>query len=159
MRKKQSRGFSLIELLIVVAIILIITAIAVPSFLRSRMAANESSAAQSVRTINTAVITYSSIYQNLGFPPTLLSLGGAGPCTASPASACLLDTVLSAGTKAGYSFVYTGDGLTPSLSYGLTATPISQGVSGQRQFCSDQTSVIRFTPNGAGCNGGSPTIQ
>src|SRR5579864_4712070 len=158
MRKRQS-GFSLIGLLIVVAIILIMTAIAVPNYLRSRLVANESSAAQSVRTINTAAITYSSTYQNVGFPPTLVALGGANPCTASSTNACLLDQVLSAGTKAGYSFVWTGDGQTPSVTYSITATPITLGMSGQRMFCSDQTSVIRFDPSGAGCTGTSTPIQ
>src|SRR5208282_4591885 len=126
-----------------VAIILIMTAIAVPNYLRSRLVANESSAAQSLRTINTAAVTYNSTYQAVGFPPTLLALGGNTPCTAAPTNACLLDEVLSTGTKAGYTFIYTGDGNTPSVSYAVTATPITLGVSGQRMFCSDATSVIR----------------
>lgn len=158
MRRKQN-GFSLIELLIVVAIILIMTAIAVPNYLRSRLVANESSAAQSLRTINTAAVTYSSTYPAAGFPPTLAALGGATPCTASPANSCLLDSVLSGGTKAGYTFAYTGDGNIPSVGYTDSATPITLGISGQRMFCSDATSVIRFEPSGAGCTNTSGPVQ
>ena len=156
---RKQKGFSLIELLIVVAIILVMDAIAVPNYLRSRLVANESSASQSIRTINTSLVAYSSTYQNVGFPASLAALGGAAPCVAASTNACLLDQVLAAGTKAGYTFVYTGDGVTPSVTYGLVATPITLGMSGQRQFCSDQTSVIRFEPSGAGCTSASAPIQ
>jgi type IV pilus assembly protein PilA len=158
MKRKQD-GFSLIELLIVVAIILVIAAIAVPNYLRSRLAANEASAGQSLRTVNTAAVTYSTTYPSDGFPATLAALGGAEPCTATSANACLLDQVLSSGTKAGYTFVWTGDGLTPSVTYFVTATPVTVGLTGQRMFCTDQTSVIRYDPSGAGCTSSSASIQ
>ena len=157
--RNREKGFSLIELLIVVAIILIIAAIAIPNLLRSRMAANEASAVGSIRTINTSAVTYSSTYPNQGFPPSLASMGGALPCTATSTNACLLDQVLAAGTKSGYTFVWTGDGNTPSVGYTITATPVTVGTTGQRMFCSDQSGVIRFDPSGAGCTAASNPLQ
>ena len=155
----RQKGFSLIELLIVVAIILIISAIAIPSYMRSRMQANEASAVASVRVINTSAVTYSSTYPDVGYPATLANLGGASPCTALPATACLLDDLLAQGTKSGYTFVWTGDGATPSVAYTLNATPLVVGASGQRMFCSDQTGIIRFDPSGAGCTNASSPVQ
>src|SRR5437660_7932105 len=110
---KRQKGFSLIELLIVVAIILIIAAIAIPNLLRSKMAANEASAVGSLRSLNTACITYSTTYGS--YPTTLASLGPAA--TASSTTADLIDSVLASGTKSGYSFTYAGGGST----YNITA--------------------------------------
>src|SRR5277367_5103735 len=108
---QKEKGFSLIELLIVVAIILIIAAIAIPNLLRSRMAANEASAVGSVRTMNTAAISYNSTYGN-GFPSALSQIGTTGTAAVSCDNAELLDSVLTAGTKSGYTIkILTGNGL------------------------------------------------
>src|ERR1700738_3993326 len=102
MNRKQ-KGFSLIELLIVVAIILIIAAIAIPNLLRARMAANESSAVGSIRSLNTAEVMYNSTYPTVGFAASLAALGTSSNAICTPASgnACLIDSVLTAGSKSG----------------------------------------------------------
>jgi type IV pilus assembly protein PilA len=150
---KNEKGFSLIELLIVVAIILIIAAIAVPNLLKSKMAANEASAAASERTIATANVTFSSTYNN-GFAQTLAQLGppAAGAATAST-SADLVDSVLSAASaapgKSGYLFTYTPTGAAPATGYNNVGTPIGPGSSGNSTFCIDATNVLGKDPSGA----------
>ena len=153
--KKNQKGFSLIELLIVVAIILIIAAIAIPNLLRSRMAANEASAVGSLRTINTACVTYSTTYQSVGYPTNLTNLGPAS--TATSATADLIDSVLSAGTKSGYTFTYKQDTTnTPSTGYTIQGEPSNRGTTGQRGFYTDQSGVIRANPGGAANSSSSP---
>jgi type IV pilus assembly protein PilA len=146
---RQEKGFSLIELLIVVAIILIIAAIAIPNLLRSRMAANEASAVGSVRTINTAEITYSTTW-GIGFGTALSNLGGAVGCTASSTTSCLIDPVLSAGAKSGYTFAAVGNSSSGGQlnGYEVNGTPTAVGTTGTRSFCSDQSGVIRYKTAG-----------
>jgi prepilin-type N-terminal cleavage/methylation domain-containing protein len=160
---RREDGFSLIELLIVVAIILIIAAIALPNLLRARIAANEVSAAASLRTIATAELTYSLSYST-GFAD-LPNLGGPAPCTPSAATACIVDSLLSGGTKSGYSF--TGIASTPvggvMTEYSLTAIPQFLDLTGVKGYCATEDHVIRaiMPANGpasrATCLGGTYT--
>ena len=145
--KNKQKGFSLIELLIVVAIILIIAAIAIPNLLRSKMAANEASAVGSMRTLNTAAVTYSTTYG--GYPAGLTNLGPATPATST--SADLVDSVLASGTKSGYSFVWSAaapDASGNIQSYSIAASPLIVGTTGQRYFFTDQSGVIRANATG-----------
>jgi prepilin-type N-terminal cleavage/methylation domain-containing protein len=152
---KKQKGFSLIELLIVVAIILIIAAIAIPNLLRSRMAANEASAVGSIRSINTAEVTYSSTFPDSGYAAALANLGGTvaactPPALASIANACLIDPVLTVGVKSGY--LFTAVGANPinniNTTFASTGLPSTPGQTGNRGFGSDQSGVIYYTLTG-----------
>jgi len=145
-RKRNQQGFSLIELLVVVSIILIIAAIAIPNLLQAGVAKNESSAVASLQTISTAMNTYYTNYWGTGYASTLSALGGTSCTPASQASACLIDTVLAGGTKNGYSFSTTAIGPTPANQYFAVGLPIPG--SGNRSFCSTEKGVIHFDPAG-----------
>ena len=169
-KRNKKRGFSLIELLIVVAIILIIAAIAIPNLLRSRIAADEASAVGSLRTLNTAEVTYNTTYPNVGFACSLASLGPpAGSASVSSSNAGLIDSNLAGGVKSGYSFtMLSTNGCAPAngvkTTYDYGAQPVSPGVTGGRYFCSDPTGVIQynaastgaFTDNSGLCSTGTP---
>ena len=149
--RKTEKGFSLIELLIVVAIILIIAAIAIPNLLRSKMAANEASAVGSLRSINTACVSYSTTYGQ--FPDTLVKLGPPAAPPATAAAADLIDSVLASGVKSGYTFTFNAPGTTAGgavgTTYDVNANPTTAGVTGQRHFFTNQTGVIRADTAGA----------
>jgi type IV pilus assembly protein PilA len=153
----RSKGFSLIELLIVVAIILIIAAVAIPNLLRARIAANEASATNSIRQINTAEFTYNTTYPTVGYATQLTNLGGASPCLPSPASACLLDNILSnaiPGSTGKSGYVFRATGLLPAngvnTAFVSGASPMTYNISGVRNFCSTEDGAIRFNAGGSG---------
>jgi len=147
---KRQSGFTLIEMMIVMAIILIIAAITIPSLINAKMNANETSAVASIRAINQMEVAYQAAYG--GFAESLANLGGADPCTKSSTTACLLDQSLAGGVKSGYNFVAAGNNPAGgmSTSYVVGAAPIVFDRTGKRLFCSTDKNVIRADLNTGG---------
>ena len=166
---RKQKGFSLIELLIVVAIILVIAAIAIPNLLRARIAANEASAVRSIRTIDTVEVTYASAYPNLGYANNLATLGpgsNSGNTSASSTNAILLDSVLGCVTgtgstpcaKSGYNFILSGGTPVSGIiyTYLTTADPVTQEQTGHRHFYSDTPGFIRYNETGPAISTDAP---
>lgn len=159
-RKKRSQGFSLIELLIVVTIILILAAIAIPKLLTVKQQANSTAAVANTKSLLNALTAYQSQYTSQGYPATMAALGGANPCTPALANACLVDNSLATATAApgyqGYIFTYADDGVVPSQAFTLNADPVSAATS-NRHFFTDNTDIIRYS-DGAAASAASAVI-
>lgn len=136
-RKRNQRGFSLIEIMIVVAIILVIASIAIPKINQQRMAAHEMAAIRTVTTIHTCQTQYFSQFGK--YATTLLELGPPSSGQAGPSAADLLPEELAKGSKSGYNFTVNGG----PQGYSIVAVPVAFGNTGRRTFYSDQTLVIR----------------
>src|SRR5437763_224114 len=149
---QKSPGFSILELLITVAVIMVIAAIAVPHYLSSRLAANEAATVGSMRTVSSALILYTTSYPDVGYPAALSNLSDGGtpsncisPKIASSATACLIDNNLASGIKSGYSFIYSPDTSgVPAPGYTLNADPLNRGWTGRRSFFTNVPGVIHW---------------
>jgi prepilin-type N-terminal cleavage/methylation domain-containing protein len=152
---EPQHGFSLIELLVVVAVILALAAIAIPNLLRSKIAANEASAVSTLRQISSAEVAYRTTYDAVGFSPDLPSLGGpANGCSPSPATACIVDSVITTGNKSGYRFFAAGfapGGSPTNTQFVASAAPQAFDKSGVKNFCvATDDGTLRVNPGAPG---------
>ncbi len=155
---RRQKGFSLIELLIVVTIILIISAIAIPNLMKSKMSANEAAAVGALKALNESAVMYSNSYG--GFPHSISNLGpSTGGTGTSSAAADLIDSALATGIRSGYTFSYTvvsADGAGNVNSYAITAVPVTPGSTGVRSFYTDQGGTVRVSPSGTADSSSPP---
>jgi type IV pilus assembly protein PilA len=151
-QRPSTGGFSVVEILVVVMIILVIAAIAIPNMLQARMRANEAAAVASMNTIHTAEVVYANAYPEVGYSGNLADLGTHGSSceTTSKTNSCIImDEALTSGLKGGYTFDLVGDGNHPDANYTLTATPASAGSTGRCSYTSNESGQIAATPTGA----------
>ena len=152
---KSGKGFTLVEIMIVVAIIALLAAIAIPNLLRARLNANETAALGALHTIASVCTSYHDVNYVAGttahtYPPNLVALGAA----ANAPGPAYIDPVLETGTKQGYAFVLAG---TPT-AYTCTAAPVTPNVTGERYFFVDESGVVRWAKGGA-AGLGSPPVE
>jgi len=153
-------GFSLVEILVVVMVILIIAAIAIPNLVHGKMRANEAAAVASVKTINTAELMYNDAYPDVGFSNNLANLGSHGSSCDNPTStnACLImDEALASGVKNGYIFEIVGDGNKPTIGYTVSASPES-GVSGRCSISSSESGEVHLSIPGGPATTGDKSV-
>jgi type IV pilus assembly protein PilA len=156
--RRSAKGFSLVELLIVVAIILVIAAIAIPNLLQARIAANEASAVGSLSAIKSAEVTYYTAYPQVGYAANMNALGGPSPCAPASSNACLIDSALTAATpgsqgKSGYVYLSTGlavGGATINSAFVAAAAPMMANSTGNHDYCSTNDGILRSKMAAAG---------